>query len=231
MISAESLKAEELRLKYLRLIERPDVFPTRANWEYITQQKMPGLAQALYGKYLMALTVDDNDRELLHDIAIEEFPKFIGAIDVKEASEALYGDVTTLPEYTATLIRENGLFDAERLASLIDDGELNFVFSVIDVYKADYREEDLPAMELLMEKIDALPRLGSIEQRSGIFGKTEKYICPDGHVNSADTEYCHHAGCGKNARGLTEKQEAAIENYAGRVEALRSLIERMAVKD
>lgn len=224
MISSDQLRAEELRLKYIELIERPDVFPTRLNWQYITAHRMHGLAAALYRKYLTALTIDDNDRADLHDIAIEEFPKFLSAIDREEAVEAVYGDISTDPEATRNLIRASNLFDAPSLSRLMDRGDTDFVFSVLDVYQPEYTTADLKTMGELLARIDNLPSRGRYERRHGVFGSSEKYICPDGHSNPVDTEYCRHNGCGKNARGLTEEQENAVTVFLGRLAALRSLL-------
>ena len=52
IITDEQLKTEELRLRYLELIDKPDVYPTRANWQFITSHAMAGLGSALYRKYL-----------------------------------------------------------------------------------------------------------------------------------------------------------------------------------
>lgn len=226
MITAEELRIEELRLKYLDLIERPDVFPTRANWQFITSNAMTGLARKLYDKYLTALTIDDNDREHLHDIAIEEFPKFIAAVARPEAIDAIYSDISTDPVAAASLIRDNKLFDADKLRELVEDGDIGFAISLLDVYQPDYSAEDVGAMEALMECIDSLPQVGMIAQKSGLFGSSEKYICPDGHTNPADAEYCQHSGCGKNARGLTEAEEKNIAVFSHRLYALKSLLRK-----
>lgn len=224
MISAEELRTEELRLKYLKLIQRPDVFPTRANWEFIISNAMRGLGYALYHKYLTAVTIDENDRQNLHDVAAEEFPRYLAAIDRLEAIDVVYSDITTAPTYTVGLIRKINLFDANSLIYHLDNGDYDFVFSVLDVYQPTYDESDLEPMDELMSRIDNLPALGKIENRPGLFGSSEKYICPDGHVNPSDAEYCRHTGCGKDARGLTEAQENAVTIYFNRLEALHSLL-------
>ena len=224
MISADQLRAEELRLKYLELIKRPDVFPTLSNWQYITAHAMRGLGFGLYRKYLDALTIDEQDRAPLHDVAVEEFPKYLAAIDRREAVNVVYSDVDTSPAATADLIRRLGLFDAYNLIDLMDNGRTDFVMDVIDVYQPEYDYADLQPMEELLARIDALPTLGYVEERGGIFGRSEKYICPDGHANPADTEYCRHSGCGKNSRGLTSTQEGAVTAFLARIAALRSLL-------
>ena len=222
MISAEELRVEELRQRYLELIERPDVFPTRANWEFIISHAMQGLGHHLYKKYLTAIAVDDYERHELHDVAREMFPSYLSAIDREEALEVVYGNIEANRDVAAELIRRNSLFDAEYLIGLIEDGDIDFALKVVDVYQPEYDEEDLEAMKELMERIDELPHTGAVERRHGLFGSPEKYICPEGHTNPSDAEYCRH--CGKNLRGLNKEQEDAVGVFAKRVAALRRLI-------
>lgn len=226
MITAEELRIEEIRLQYLELIDKPDVFPTRKNWDFIIKNAMRGMALPLYRKYLTAITIDDNDREELHDIAIEKFPEYIRMANREEALQAIYSDIVTAPFETQKLLRENCLFDADYLIDLIEAGELNFALSVIDCYKPEYTEIDLEAIEELLEIIERLPDVGTIESRNGIFGVSEKYICPDGHVNNADVEFCTHSGCGKDIRGLTSQQEDKVLALSRRFAALKSLLRR-----
>lgn len=226
-IDAGQLKIEELRLKYLDLIERPEVFPTKANWDYIVKSRMHGLARPLYAKYLKALKVDENDRDLLHDTAIEEFPKYLASIDRQEAIDAVYSDLLTATDEAISLIRENSLFDAVKILGLIDNRRPDIALSVIDVYQPSYTEEDLEPMERLENRIDSFPELGTIERRTGIFGVSERYICPDGHSNPSDEEFCQHTGCGKNSRGLTAPQERAVKTFSHRLKALKSLFKEV----
>lgn len=224
MITSEQLRIEELRLKYLELLKRPDVFPTLANWQFISSNSLKGLCALLYGKYMTALTVDDNDRENLHDVAIEEFPKYLTTVDRAEAVGAIYGDVDTDRKTAESLIRQNGLFDAESLLKLLKNGETDFAISLLDIYQPEYSTDDVKGMDALLEFLDNLPVKGKIENRAGIFGTSEKYICPEGHANPSEEEYCRHSGCGKNIRGLTEVQEQKILQYSKRIEALKSLL-------
>jgi len=223
-VTAEELKVEELRLRYLQLIERPDVFPTRANWQFIASHAMRGLGHALYHKYLSALTIDDNDREGLHDIAIEEFPKYLKCIDREEAIEVIYSDLVTAPEASMEIIRELNLFDANYLINMLNYGELSKVMMILDVYQPSYDAHDLEPMKELLERLENLPKVGVIQDVSGLFGSSRKYVCPAGHKNSPDIEYCSHPGCGMNKYGLTKADEAKIQIYRNRVSALDSLL-------
>lgn len=225
MITADQLKIEELRLRYLEMITRPEVFPTRANWQFISRNRMQGLGHALFGKYLAALTVDEVDREELHDIAIEEFPEYLRAADRDEALDVVYTGITSAPGKVVKMIYDCQLFDADYLINLLDNDELPLVMQLIGSYQPEYSAHDLESMSILLERLQNLPALGKIEVRAGLFGSSEKYVCPNGHVNSADTEYCSHSGCGLDARGLTEQQETALVDFENRVTALRGLVE------
>lgn len=223
-VSAEQLKIEELRLRYLDLIQRPEVFPTRANWEFITAHAMHGLGHALYRKYLMALTIGDADREELHDIAIEEFPKYLRVIPRQEAVDVMYSDFSTAPEASLELIREAGLFDADSLIEILNEKGPKLVMALLDVYQPDYSEADVEPMKALLSRLENLPLRGGIQEVSGVFGSSKKYVCPNGHKNSPEVEYCSHSGCGLNAHGLTKEQVDAVEHFRLRIRALISLL-------
>lgn len=223
IVSADQLRAEELRLKYVSLLDDPSVYPTRENWQYIIDNKMEGVGPALLNRYITALEVDDVDRAELHSIAIEEFPRYLEAVDRDYALSIIY-EGGAGHDISVDLIRRSRLFDANYLLNLIDCGELDLALDVIDVYQPEYIDSDLDAMEMLAKCIDALPDKGTIEDRRGIFGTSSKYICPNGHVNDAGTTYCTHSGCGLDIKGLTKRRADAVEIFRHRLEALRNLI-------
>lgn len=153
------------------------------------------------------------------------FP-LLHAIDRDEAIDVAYTGFGSAPAEMTRLIHDCQLFDADYLVNMLDNDGLGAVMDLLDAYQPEYGPNDLEAMSVLLERLQNLPDLGHIEIRQGIFGSAEKYICPNGHVNSADADYCHHSGCGLDARGLTEAQEDALMAFAVRVEALQSLISR-----
>ncbi len=222
-VSADQLRAEELRLKYVTLLDDPAVYPTRENWKYIIDNRMEGVGPALFNRYVTALEVDDVDRAELHSIAIEEFPRYLEAVDRDYALSIIY-EGGAGHDICVDLIRRCRLFDANYLVNLIDCGELDLALDVIDVYQPEYTQADLDAMEMLAKCLAGLPDKGSIEDRRGIFGMSSKYICPNGHVNDADAKYCTHSGCGLDIKGLTRRRAEAVDIFRHRLEALRNLI-------
>ena len=223
-VSAKDLEIEELRLRYAELLADPGVFPTRTNWEFITANRMEGLGGLLYDKYLISLAVDDVDRADLHNIAVEEFPRYLAAVDHDYAVSIIYPTLIDNIDAAMPLIRRCRLFDAVELCRLVESGHADIAADLVDVYRPYYNVADLSPMRRLAMLFDHLPVLGEIRSQRGIFGTSDKYICPRGHVNNPESRYCTHSGCGLDAHGLTAGQNEAIETYKRRVEALTNLL-------
>lgn len=223
-VTARSLKAEELRLRYEELLADASVFPTKANWDYIIENRMEGIGALLMQKYLTALHIDDVDRVELHQVAVDEFPRYLEAIERDYALEVVYGNTSDKRAFV-DLVRRCRLFDADYLIDMIRCDGLSPAIEVLDVYQPEYDEASLEAMKRLLAFFDELPRLGRYENRQGLFGSSVKYICPAGHVGGdASTVYCQHSGCGLDVRGLTESQAKAVGILAHRVKALGNLL-------
>lgn len=223
-VTAARLQAEELRLRYLEIIDRPDVFPTATNWQFIIDNAMTGLGPALYRKYLVAADTDEDDLEPLYREALHYFPLYLKAVPRDYAIYTVYSDTVTLPEETLKLIREAQLFDADSILGLLRSGETGFALEAIDSYCAEYTEADLCAMRRLAAWLDSQPQLGCMEERRGLLGGASlKYICPNGHVNDGDVAFCSHSSCGLDIHGRTARQASAIEAFRLRLRALENL--------
>ncbi len=223
VITSDRLKAEELRLRYIEIIDRPDIFPTPTNWQFIIDNAMTGLGPALLRKYLTASDLPDDDREPLHDAAIEYFPRYLLAVPRQYAVQTIYSDPFTLPEITLRLIHDLQLFDAGQILRLLKAECTDFALQAIDSYSYEYTSDDLDAMLRLAEWLDGEPELGYREERRGLLGTSLKYICPRGHINDADREFCSHSSCGLDIYGHTAAQAARIATFRHRLRALQSL--------
>lgn len=223
IVTAEQLKAEELRRRYGRLLQDVAVFPTEANWDYIIANRMEGIGDLLLDKYLAALTVDDVDRHELHQISIDRFPDYLQAMPRDYAVEIVYPIASDFPDVFRDLVRRAGLFDADSIAILVDSGQASLAADVIDVYQPSYTPHDSERMAALSVKLDRLPDIGSYRTQRGIFGVSERYICPAGHSNDRSEQFCTHSGCGLNIKGLTETQSRAVDLFKERCRALAAL--------
>ena len=83
-------------------------------------------------------------------------------------------------------------------------------------------------MKDIIDKFDNLPNIGKIENQvvSGLFSKKEEvmYICPKGHKNNQNVEFCET--CGRNIKGLTYGNIQQINAFRAKVSALGDIIKK-----
>lgn len=225
-VSAEALRTEMLRRRYALLLEQPEVFPSQANWDFIIEHTLTGIGEGLYRKYLVSAVLPEEQRRSANRLALREFPRYLRAVDRSYAIEVVYDDTVSAPEATRSLVEECELFDAPSLLGLVRRCEAPAAVDMLEAFQPQYTAADLADMRELLEALRTLPELGEMADGRGLLRRDRRYICPAGHSNDADAEYCTHAGCGLNIYGLTEAQTRAIEAYAERVDALADLIQR-----
>lgn len=223
-VSSEELRDECLRRKYCELLSQPETFPSKENWEYIIDKRMKGLGPVLYRKYLVSYLLTENQRCDYHELALTYFPSYLKTVDRNYALTTVYSDIVSSPEATKELIYKCELFDSSHICDILDSADISFAVELLDAYQPQYDGDDIDAMQYLLNKITALPNIGCIELRKGIFSTERVYLCPDGHKNPVDTIYCRHDGCGKDIKGLTEQQHHTVENFAKRLDILREML-------
>ena len=223
LITREDLMLAERAAKYKVQLQRPEVYPTEENWQYMTENAMGEVAPELYHKYLVTWLTPENDRSEFHLLTLEYVPDYLAAIDRDTALDAVYDDVATAPEASLGLIRDCALFSAPDLLGLLKkDIDVRFVALCLKAYQPDYDVEDLNDMQALLRKMQSLPELGEISESRGIFSRNEKYTCPKGHTNSADKEFCDC--CGLNIYGLNKEEAGCIQLFASRTKTLAALL-------
>ncbi|MDE6276909.1 MAG: hypothetical protein K2M06_02255 [Muribaculaceae bacterium] len=227
MISAERLNAECLRRRYLSLLEKAEVFPSEANWNFIIENRMEGLGHLLLRKYYVSRLMPEDKRSIYHRQAIRLFPEYLKAVPRAYAVDVAYSDIQSDPDGFTELIRQASLFDANSLRVMVEErGAVELAISVLDVFQPEYNSADAVAMRRLLGALRSLPKLGRVEERHGLFSHDIRYYCPAGHSNSSDEAFCTHADCRLNIYGLTPEQAKAIDDFQERLEALESLLRR-----
>lgn len=225
----EQLKVEMLRRKYSNLLERPEIYPSDANWDFIiTHRLATGLSHKLYRKFLVSALMPEAEVTGWHKIALKRFPEYIKVIDRTAAVDTVYSDVTSCPDATSKLIRDCSLFDAGKIVALLDEANvetLSFIMEILDSWQPEYSGRDLKEMTELAEMLNDLPPLGEISQQSGWFGKDRRYVCPSGHLNKPDVEFCEHEDCGLNIFGLKKEHIKAVEEFSTRCKVLKELLD------
>lgn len=218
-ITAEELRVEILRRKYIQLLKQPDIFPSLKNWEFIISNRLGGeIAPLLYHKYLVALSTPTIDRVESHQLAISHFPKYLASLSYEDALNALYSDTDTLTDESVKLAERNNLFSASRILKMIDRGELQKAVRFLMIFKPVYRQEDYVKMLGLLRRLKSLPEIGSVELNKSFFASSMRYICPDGHSNGPDCVFCEQ--CGKDKYGLTQEMYQSIKVYENMVNVL-----------
>lgn len=223
-VSAEELKDEFMRRKYCELLAQPEVFPSEENWAYIISRRMTGLGPGLYRKYLVAWLTDEDIRSDYHQAALRYFPEYINAVPRDYAIETVYGDSESSPEAFTAIVYKCQLFDAEAIGRLLECGKTSLAVDLLGTYQPIYDGDAVDAMRYLLSRIDRQPNLGDMQMRRGLFRSEQVYVCPDGHSNPADTVYCRHDGCGKDIKGLREKQRVMIEEFRTRIAVLSDML-------
>lgn len=224
-VSADELKTECLRRKYIQLLSQAEVFPSEENWKFIISNKLPGLAKLLYRKYLVSVMMHPDHRCDFHMLALNMFPQYIKSIDRSEAIDAIYSDSYSDSGAFVKLVRECDLFDAEYIGTLVGNGHVGLAAELLDAYQLEYDGDSIDAMQYLRDKFENLPSVGSIELHKGVFRNEQRYICPCGHSNPGDTIYCRHEDCGLDIKGLTALQRDKVSQFSERIEILREMLD------
>lgn len=224
-VSAEALRTELLRRRYAELLAQPDVFPSQANWDFIIEHALIGIGEGLYRKFLVSAVLPEAERRSPNRIALKEFPRYLCAVPREYAVEIVYDDTVSAPEATRQLVEQCELFDAPSLIGLIDRGEAPMAADMLEAFQPDYGPDDLSDMRALLRRLRNLPEEGEMADGRGLLRRELRYVCPAGHVNAAEAEYCTHSGCGLNIYGLTRERVDRIEAFAARVDALAALLE------
>jgi len=228
IVTAEELTAECLKLKYAELLRNRDVFPSKNNWEYICQHRMSELSSLLYQKFLIAENTPENQRIEFHKLAITHFPIFLQCIGYDDAVDTIYRDTTTNVTVTINIVIKANLFNVQGILSMLTAGQVCAAAKMLIAHKPSYSHRDLQEMKALLDAFRELPDAGYIETSK--FIGTEKYICPNGHSNRFDAEFCSHKDCRLNIKGLTINEVNCITDFADRIDALEALLSRKALE-
>lgn len=121
------------------------------------------------------------------------------------------------------MIKKCKLFDAEELTALFKE-DVSLVFPLLETEKDFYTRNDLSAMKELSRLISQLPNKGSVTKgKLGMFSKEEEiWICPNGHKNSMDNEFC--STCNLNIKGIKWKDNEKILAFNNKVRMLETLL-------
>lgn len=200
------------------------ITPTRAELNFIMDNNLWELAPALYDYYTQQnYTIDGRPID-------EKFPIILSILSYDDAVDFIYNDYSQREKQAFPLIKENKLFSAKKILNILREGYLDSAIQLLETEKSTYSREEYDNMVAIVEYLDNLPDKGKItEVKSGAFSSkmVEMYICPLGHKNNKDVEYCEHGStyplCGLNIKGLSRSQVETINKFKQRVDVIKKL--------
>ena len=212
--------------------------PSPEDWFYILTYRPEEIAEDLLGLYIhlhyneVTEIFETNDK--LKAI-FAPLPSYFASIDKTKAIEVLYDKVESHKKIIETILIPAHVFSAQHIINLFQAGKISTAIKCLEIDSTSYSKTDLELMQLLVTLFEDMKDLGTMKEMKNHFGKPQlKYICPKGHVNPKETEYCQEteydqnllAGfCGLNIKGLKEREVKIIEKFKTKTAILAKMFE------
>ena len=215
-VSANALSIELFKERWAA--RDKNLTPSQSELQFIMENGLWELAASLYDYYV-------NEVNPIH----EKFPTIISAMNYHDVVQFIYKDYSSRRAYAYSLIKDNSLFNAEQILQLLRDNNLSEAVELLKTDKTEYDGADVKVMEEICTFIDNLPDRGKIEEvKGGLLSSkmVEKYICPNGHKNDKEYEFCQEFGCGLNIKGFTHAEVKIINTFKDKVRIIKSLLKK-----
>lgn len=217
IISSEEFNTELIKREYIQKFKNQ--FPVEEEWEYLLSHNIPELAEILYDKYLYL-----NEYLSTNEILIKKYIKlYLNKLDSIKLFDLLYDEKRIKRSTNIATIKELKAFNYERILNLLKNNDQNIAASLLDAEKPFYTKDDILQFNDIINEFNKLPDLGRIEEiKGGILSRpSNKYICPNGHKNDINHEYCSE--CRLNTKGLNINSINAIERFKERLKILEEM--------
>ncbi len=224
-ISKDDVNREIKKLYYKSRFE--SFYPTETDIKTIFSEGITGFEKEVYELYLNInkyyysnekLEATKNCSDLLEYLLLN--------MPYEEACDLVYSEINNNNNISSIkyLIQKTSLFCPSKILELINEGNYKIAINLLDLDKNEYTRDDCNIMKLIIEKLDNLPDIGSIQiVKGGLLSKDkEKYICPNGHANDLEDEFC--VTCGMNIKGLTQEDINIIQDFKKKVETIDNLL-------
>lgn len=221
-IPADKVNIELFKLNWER--RNRSLSPRRAELNFIMDNSLWELAPSLY-EYFTEPNYAVDARPI-----DERFPIILSILPYEDAVKFIYNDYPKYKKCAFPLIQENKLFCAQKILELMREGHLDIGIELLETEKSYYTSEDIAHMESIVDYLDNLPDKGQItEVKAGTFSSkmVEMYVCPLGHKNEKDVEFCEHGypnSCDLNIKGLKRSQVKIIQTFKDRVRIVKEML-------
>jgi uncharacterized protein YbjQ (UPF0145 family) len=218
-VSLNDLEIEKQKVKIINTLQYHPSFLSLENWNFILENPNEEMLPLLFNHYLKTfergIFPSNEWQKQLHEL----FPEFIKIISNEQTITYLYDRLNENEEIVASLIKDSRQFSPRKILDLINSGK---TFTGIELLKSDkdnYSLDDLKHMQEIKSILVDLPSLGRIEQvKSLIGGNKDKFICPNGHQNNVDVQFCEK--CQENTQGLTQEKTHIIREFLLKISIL-----------
>ncbi|MBQ8722248.1 MAG: heavy metal-binding domain-containing protein [Paludibacteraceae bacterium] len=220
IISSDRLNIELFKEKWAKRDQ--NTLPKAQELNFIIENNLWELASSLYDCYVMTQnTYEDNPLR-------EKFPYIISAMNYNDIIKFIYKDYPQRKNYAYVLIKNNNLFNAEKVLQILKENHISLAIELLKTEKSEYNKDDIKVMEEIISHIDNLPNKGKIEEvKSGLLSSkiVEMYICPNGHKNNKEVEFCEDTYCGLNIKGLNQEQVNTINLFKNKLRIIKTLLQ------
>lgn len=219
VISWYELNLAYRKRKICKKIEMGDPI-TEEQWDFLLKNDVMDLTPSLYLYYQKCKKKSEDDYVTWVFQGLSNFKEYLSKLDYKDAIMYVYKDVSEFKD----IIIKNKLFSASNILKIAQEGQLDIAISLLNVEKTSYNIQDLSEMQELSQYLQNLPDVWRIEDvKGGLFSSGGKmYICSCGAKNGLSSKYCND--CDKNIKGVTKKEQIAINNYVELVDMLTEIL-------
>lgn len=225
VVSSEDLEKEVIKLQIKKSLD-DNILPDTEQWIYLLNNPIDELFPQLLDMYIPIS--DDSIAQLSETkiLLVTNFSEYLKIVDREVAVDALYSRLSENFDPIIKIILGNDFFSPKHVLYLIKN-DCSKGVSCLPAKKEFYSTEDLEIMKEIADLLENLPDKGRHEMVKGLLGKSkEKYICPKGHTNDIDTEYCETYPCDLNIKGLKKYEVEKMEGYLVKVRSLSQLFSK-----
>ncbi|WP_106827639.1 YbjQ family protein [Parabacteroides pacaensis] len=226
IIPSPILHKEYLKRVIVNTIEAGRL-PNEEQWTYLLNNPINNIADSILKKYLANYYRDKSLLGIAENLLLQNTISYFRIIDYNTAITCLYSQLTKHFVPIFEILEKDKLFSSDAIISLIERENIQIAIACLLLDKDYYNKEDLNKMNQIITLLDSLPDKGKIQPVKNLIGKTkDKYICPSGHNNEIENEYCEILNCGLNIKGLTVKDIKQIDLFKLKVESLNYLLSK-----
>lgn len=191
-------------------------------WQYLLSHQMTNIAPTIISHYINVKSLSYDQQPYLSEDLEKYVTAYLRSLPYDIVVDLLYNKETI--DKTKSLIQSGAYFNAKKVLSLMEEGNPIDYINLLKVEKQTYNASDLADMKLIVNKLDNLPEIGSIQEvKGGMFSSSGlKYICPNGHKNDPNSTFC--SDCFLDIHGLTSGHHSILNQFKMKVEALEAIL-------